>query len=183
MSIFKFYEVDKDYVDFLKQVENKIPNISYERNDKFLCGILFSINGMNYYAPISSFNQQQRTNILIKNEEGKILSSIRLSFMFPVPDHFATVKDFKKEVPAYKRLLMEELEFCNKNAEKIISKAQYIYDSVVNGPNDLMQKNCCDFIKLEKQYLAFCSIHNIPIPAKAHRGTTQAEEDEYDMEI
>ncbi|MEG2450017.1 MAG: type III toxin-antitoxin system ToxN/AbiQ family toxin, partial [Eubacterium sp.] len=91
-----------------------------------------------------SFNKQQRTNILIKNRSGKTLSSIRLSFMFPVPDHLVTVKNFSLEDPYYKRLLLEELNFCNKNADKIISKAKYIYDSVTSGNNLMIAKNCCD---------------------------------------
>ena len=66
MGQFKFYEVDKLYVNFLQKHESKIPNISYANNDKFICGILFSVNDIDYYSPISSFNKQQKTNILIK---------------------------------------------------------------------------------------------------------------------
>lgn len=39
MSQFKFYEVDKEYVKFLQRHEGKIPNISYDTNDKFVCGV------------------------------------------------------------------------------------------------------------------------------------------------
>lgn len=127
MEKLKFYEVDKTYVAYLKRFDSKIPNISYDKHDKFICGVLLNINEMNYYAPISSFNRQQRTNILIKNRKGEVTSSIRLSFMFPVPDDQVKVLDFSKEEGFYKYLLMEENAFCNRHADEIRSKAEYIY--------------------------------------------------------
>lgn len=156
MSQFKFYEVDKEYVKFLQRHEGKIPNISYDTNDKFVCGVLFDINGMKYFAPISSFTKQQKTNVLIKSASGKIISSVRLSFMFPIPEQLVRVKDFSKEEYRYKRLLMEELDFCNKNSHKIVKKALYIYQTVKNGSDALLKKICCDFDRLESvfsQYL------------------------------
>lgn len=154
MEKLKFYEVDKAYVSFLKKVDSKIPNIAYDKHDKFICGVLLNIDGMNYYAPISSFNRQQRTNILIKNGKGKVTSSIRLSFMFPVPNDQIRMMDFSKEEGFYKYLLMEELEFCNRHADEIRDKAEYIYRSVLRG-DELMKTNCCDFKKLEMAYAQF----------------------------
>lgn len=151
----KFYEVDKDYIRYLKGYEGKIPNIAYDHHDKFICGILFTINGMNYYAPISSFTKRQRTNVLIKNGKGKVTSSIRLSFMFPVPPDKVAVKDFAKEAPAYRRLLMEEAKYCNRHMAEIIDKAQYIYEAVTEKHNQMMCENCCDFKTLEKAYAIF----------------------------
>lgn len=155
MSQFKFYEVDKEYVKFLQRHEGKIPNISYDTNDKFVCGVLFDINGMKYFAPISSFTKQQKTNVLIKSSSGKIISSVRLSFMFPIPDQLVRVKDFSKEEYRYKRLLMEELDFCNKNSHKIVKKALYIYQTVKDGSDALLKKNCCDFDRLESVYTQY----------------------------
>ncbi|WP_052335672.1 type III toxin-antitoxin system ToxN/AbiQ family toxin [Faecalispora jeddahensis] len=155
MSQFKFYEVDKEYVKFLQKYEGKIPNISYDTNDKFVCGVLFVINGMKYFAPISSFTKQQKTNVLIKSASGKIISSVRLSFMFPIPDQLVRVKDFSKEEYRYRRLLMEELDFCNKNSHKIVKKALYIYQTVKDGSDALLKKNCCDFDRLESVYTQY----------------------------
>ena len=119
MPTLKFYEVNKSYVDFLRQYDSKIPNIAYSgRNDKFICGTLFEINGRQYFAPISSFTKQQKTNILIKNNDGRTTSSIRMSFMFPAPMDQLQIKDFSKEDPSYRRLLEEEYRFCRRNAEK-----------------------------------------------------------------
>lgn len=171
MSQFKFYEVDKEYVKFLQKYEGKIPNISYDTNDKFVCGVLFVINGMKYFAPISSFTKQQKTNVLIKSASGKIISSVRLSFMFPIPDQLVRVKDFSKEEYRYKRLLMEELDFCNKNSHKIIKKALYIYQTVKDGSDALLKKNCCDFDRLESVYTQYLqklnSIEEQPVESES----------------
>ena len=51
-----FYEVNVDYVKYLKQFDSRIPNVEYQNRNKFLCGTLFKINGLNYFAPVSSFN-------------------------------------------------------------------------------------------------------------------------------
>ena len=35
---------------------------------------------------------------------------------------------------------MDELKFCNKNYDKIVSKAKYIYNTVVNNSDEIMRK-------------------------------------------
>ena len=148
-----FFEVDKSYIRFLKRYENKIPNISYDAHDKFMLGVLFEISGMKYYAPISSFKKQQRTNFLIKDagEGNKVLGSIRLSFMFPVPDGVVWKKDFSKESASYRFLLMKENSFCNAHADEIIDKAQYIYKTVQENSDKIIVQNSCNFPLLEKK--------------------------------
>lgn len=42
-----FYDVDLDYINFLKQYDTQIPNISYTSRNKFVCGIVLNINGIN----------------------------------------------------------------------------------------------------------------------------------------
>lgn len=148
----KFYDVDRDYVAFLKEYESKVPNISYAAHDKFICGVVLEIDGRKYYAPISSFSKPQRTNFLLKNSVGRVTSSIRLSFMFPVPDDKITLKNFSLEEPPYRRLLMDEYKYCNVHEAKIVEKARYVHKSVTQDKNPLMVKNCCDFDKLEAAY-------------------------------
>lgn len=154
MDKLHFFEVDKNYISYLKKFENRIPNISYETNDKFVCGIVLKINDHNYYAPISSFNKQQRTNMLIHNEQNNPISSIRFSYMFPAPPGTIAIKDFSKLDYGYKRLLMTELNYCNKNIEAILSKAKYVYNIGINRNHPLAQ-NCCNFNLLEAKSLEF----------------------------
>ena len=90
----KFYEVDSEYINYLKMnVDNKIPNIEYDKHKKFFCGIVLTINNFNYFAPVPSYNKKAHTVFLImdkdrKTKELKPISSLRFSFMFPCPIEF-----------------------------------------------------------------------------------------------
>ena len=79
-----FYDVNIDYIEYLKQFDPKVPNIVYDSHQKFLCGVIFKINGMKYYVPVSSFNREVQSNYLIQ-VGGIPVGSLRFSFMFPVP--------------------------------------------------------------------------------------------------
>jgi protein AbiQ len=148
-----FYEVSADYISYLLRFDSKVPRVDYSatsKHDKFLCGIVLSVNGHDYFAPISSFTTPQRTNMIIKNEEGKTLSSIRFSFMIPVPPNVVVAKRIKDEPsPTYRRLLDWELNFCQRNSKAIYRLAKLVYNTVVNNKDPIMVKNCCDFKKLE----------------------------------
>lgn len=119
-----FYEVNVDYVKYLKQFDSRIPNVEYQNRNKFLCGTLFKINGLNYFAPVSSFNIKQSSNYVI--EVGNVpVGSVRYSFMFPVPDAEIKQKVINNESDyQYRFLLRQELKYCNKNREVIQSKAK-----------------------------------------------------------
>ena len=153
MADLKFYEVSAAYIDYLLTFDKRVPHVNYSAagsHDKFLCGIVLSINNFDYFAPISSFVTPQRTNVLIKNAKGRVLSSIRLSFMIPIPPGVATLKDIDAEPSqSYKFLLFDELRFCNRNADYIRQRAKYVYEGVTVKKIPLMVKNCCDFKKLE----------------------------------
>lgn len=144
----RFYEVSPKYIEYLKQFDYKIPNIVYEDREKFLAGVLFTINGLSYFAPVSSFNKQQKTNFLI-NAGNYPVGSIRLSFMFPVPDAAVRLKDFSNEKPDYQKLVQLEYRYCNKNRYAIRSKAKDIYQ--LQKHDSFYQKHCCNFPLLEKK--------------------------------
>ena len=157
-----FYEVDAKYISYLLGFDSKVPKVDYSAvsgHDKFLCGIVLSINGHDYFAPISSFTTPQRTNMIIKNEQGKAISSIRFSFMIPIPPNVVSVKRIKDEPsPEYRRLLNYELRFCQRNANTIFRLAKYVYNTVVGNNDPIMVKNCCDFKKLESACAEYAKI-------------------------
>ena len=148
-----FFEINADYISYLLRYDSKVPRVDYSatsKHDKFLCGIVLSVQGHDYFAPISSFTTPQRTNMIIKNEKGKALASIRFSFMIPVPPSVVTVKKIKDEpLPKYRRLLDWELNYCQKNSKTIYRLAKFVYTNVVENKDPIMVKNCCDFKKLE----------------------------------
>lgn len=159
MGDIKFYDVTKEYISYLKNWDTKIPNINYNKHDKFICGVVLKINEFNYYAPISSFTKSQKSNFVINNETGVAISSIRFSFMFPAPQDVLSIKDFNKEESYYKYLLMQEYKYCNLNKNSIYEKAESVYKRSVSGYDKFMEKNCCDFRLLENK----CSEYKIQV--------------------
>lgn len=156
----KFYEVDSDYIKFLKEKGDKrIPNIDYTKHKKFFCGVVLSINGFNYFAPVSSYNKKAHTVFLIKDKdletkELKPISSLRLSFMFPCPIECLSQKDFSKEEEKYRNLLRKELNYCNKNINKIRKLANETYKLGIKEESR-KRYNICDFKKLEDECVEF----------------------------
>ena len=158
-KLLDFYEVDAEYIAYLLKFDKRVPYVDYSEKsnyDKFLCGIVLSINGHDYFAPVSSFKKPQRTNFIIQNEQGEAVSSIRFSFMVPVPSSVITAKIIKDvPSPEYRRLLNEELRFCQANSNVIRRTAKNVYNTVTGNKDPMMVKNCCDFKKLEEACAAY----------------------------
>ena len=148
-----FFEVAGAYIAYLQNIDKRVPKIDYSAvglHDKFLCGIVLNVNGHDYFAPISSFKIPQRTNIIIKDDNGAYVASIRFSFMIPVPSDVVSLKRIADEASSqYRMLLNMELRFCRRNANAIYSRARFVYDAVTMKKDPLMLKNCCDFKSLE----------------------------------
>jgi protein AbiQ len=148
-----FYQIDANYIGYLLKFDNRVPMVDYSEagaHNKFLCGVVLNVNNHDYFAPISSFKTPQRTNIIIKDDNGKDVASIRFSFMIPIPPGVASVKRITEEPSSKYRIpLNMELQFCRKNANAIYSKARFVYESVIIKKDPLMVKNCCDFKILE----------------------------------
>ena len=154
MDKLKFYEINTNYIQYLKKYDHRVPNIDYKEHNKFLCGVVLDVNGNKYYAPVSSFCKEQQTNFIIKNNKGKSIASLRLSFMLPVPDRVLTIKNFKDEDYKYRRLLMEELKYCNDNLKAILIKANKVYRIAANERHPL-NLCCCNFKLLEQKCLEY----------------------------
>ena len=148
-----FYQVDAAYIAYLLKYDSRVPKVDYSAvnaHEKFLCGIVLKVLGHDYFAPISSFRTPQRTNIIVKDVNGKDVASIRFSFMIPVPPDAITVKRISDEPSAkYRNLLNMELQYCRRNAKAIYSRAKFVYEAVTIKKDPLMVKNCCDFSTLE----------------------------------
>ena len=79
-----FYDVDPEYAEYLRKFDNKIPNIVYDNNRKFVCGITLTVDNCNFFAPISSNTKPQKTCLLISDTTGHVLSSLVLCSLFQI---------------------------------------------------------------------------------------------------
>lgn len=152
-----FYNVDIDYTDYLRRFDTRIPHIKYGDKDKFVCGVVLSINGCDYFAPVSSKTNKSQMSIMILDKDGKELSSIKLNYMFPAPQSVVSrieISDVRKSDPSYANLLQKEYEFCKANESSIIAKAQKVY-AISCNPNHFLHGACCDFKMLEEKSKAY----------------------------
>lgn len=98
--------------------QNKQPGQSNER--KYI-GIVLIVNGMNYFAPLSSFKakHEKMKNGLDFIKVGNY-AVININNMFPVPDGEYTYVDIPKvKNPQYKKLLTTEYRIIRKLQDKI----------------------------------------------------------------
>lgn len=190
-SLLKFYDIDKDYVDYLQSEERKVrgftrvPNMRYDTNreQKFLCGIVLEINQMAYYVPVTSYKKKQNDNIIIEIPEDKnpIKGSLRFNYMIPVPKQFVSLKNFNKEKPQQVLLIKKEYNFVRKNEDKILKKALSTYNKVIKGKNHFLIKNSCDFKLLEekcREYIRTQSKENAEINSSSLASSAAPSDDE-----
>lgn len=153
VHMIQFFDIDDKYATYLRSFDQQVPYITYAGNNKFVCGIVLSINGCDYFAPISSQTKKQQTNMLIYDKHGNTISSIKFSYMLPVPASAVTRKDFsliKATDPSYADLLLEEYSYCKRHESTILEKAKKIY-AIGCNPSHILNYTCCKFQLLEEK--------------------------------
>lgn len=154
----RFYDIDENYIQFLKTIDRQVPDVKYDSNNKFVCGVVLNINGIKYYAPVSHKTDKQQTNLQIFDNSVPI-STIRFSFMIPAFDEVLTYKNFKdiaKTDSAYASLLHAEYSYCSYHINDIKDKVLAVYRIGCNKKHRL-NYTCCDFKKLEEHYMEYKS--------------------------
>ncbi len=159
MDNIKLYEISPAYIKYL------IPHAPHlfqnkqagQHNERKYIGVVLTVNGMDYFAPLSSFKEKHH-----RMQEGldfikiKRYAVINLNNMFPVPDgEYSYVDISKQRDPKYKALLLAEYRYIKSIQERIRKNAKTVYQLKINGPASPLTKRCNDFSKLEalcKQY-------------------------------
>ena len=169
-----FYNVDLEYIDYLKQYETsvrgftRVPNVNYRSgNNKFFYGTVLNINRIDYFVPISSKQHNRQDDIQIKPKNDKYCNeyaTLRFAYMLPIPHKCINMLNINGITNNTRReRIRKELAFCNKYRDKIKKQAQNTYYRITNKVNDRLVHNSCDFKLLEQAYIDFCNEHNIPI--------------------
>ena len=157
-----FYEVTTEYCNYLRKNDHRVPyNMDEKRNRPFV-GIVFTIGELKYFAPLSSPKpkhknmKEQIDFIKIKNG---IWGAINLNNMIPVVmDELRKIElhiseEDSEDTINYKKLLANQLTWCNSNREKIVKQASKLYNLINSGnaTHNLLNR-CCNFKKLEISY-------------------------------
>ena len=131
-----FITLTSNYLKYSGIYENKV---SLKSNRPFI-GIVFKVNNKEYFAPLSSpkeKHKRMKTNIdFFKIDKGN-LGIINFNNMIPVInndlcrnklDLEMLSKSLNTDDIKYFRLLKNQLEYCEKNKNIILAKAEKIYN-------------------------------------------------------
>ena len=150
--------INRNYLDYLNQFDNKVPqeytNINAKKRPYI--GIAFKINSLLYFIPLSSkktkfFRLNNRIDFF-KLDNGN-LGAFNFNNMIPVKEKVILLFDVDNETDIkYKNLILKQLRYINRRANKIKRKAFRLYDKYINNKLDLNTKNrCCNFTLLEQK--------------------------------
>lgn len=161
-----FFRVDSVYCDFLRAVDSRVPYTMNHKSTRPFIGIVLSVNGFQYYVPLTSPKPKHlgmRNTIDFLKINNGVLGAINFNNMIPVipeclsPVYLNIMPGDSQSDAAYKRLLGNQLTWCNSHKTQIEKQARNLYSMIVNNkaPKSLV-KRCCDFSKIEirsKQYI------------------------------
>lgn len=147
----KIYRVDDRYLDYLRNIDNRVPHNKDSGKVRPFVGVLHFINGREYIAPLSSQLAKGRTDFKIMLED-KHKATVRFAYMFPVSKKVLKEIDFTAERlldADYTALLLKEINYINMNNQRVYKIANDTYMFNVTKAHNY-DKFCCDFLKLEE---------------------------------
>jgi len=160
------YSVSDKYINYLRKFDSKIYDNKEEKrvHDRKYLGVVLTINGFNYYVPMSSpkmtdyidadcktIRKDAKTIIRMK-EEGRLYGTLRISNMIPVPITELELYNIKEEIDLkYKELVLGELRFINHNSNKIINYARIVYNQKCKKIDIEYLRNTVNFKILEEK--------------------------------
>jgi protein AbiQ len=153
MGTFRFYHIEENYIRYLRTID---PRVQYNKGEhRPYIGIVLSLNGMEYYVPLES-PKPNHVNIksggpVLKLDDGK-LGIMGFNNMIPVlPGSLLPFDILAIEDEKYKMLLLNQLRYCEKHRDVILTRAQSVYRKTVDKKIPFYAKDCCDFRKLERR--------------------------------
>lgn len=176
----RLYTIDMKYVRNLAKADDNVMSVSPQSGKSIrpFVGIIVLVNGKKYCIPLTSpkkkFEQKKNSVDFMRITDSasmngsasvKVIGALNINNMLPITDCLLTPIDLKirpnddGKTCSYKELMKNQLSFCQQNQNKIVKRANRLYDIVVNYPesNRNLVKRCCDFKKLEivlEKYIA-----------------------------
>lgn len=156
MDSLELYEIAPQYIAYLSTFETHLfrnKKIHQNFSRKYV-GIIFSINGFDYFAPLSSFKEKhKRLSETVDFIKIGSYAVINLNNMFPAPKEQCTKIDIAKlNNVHYKSLVRAEYRIIRQKTELIISNARSVYDHKwLNDGKSKLSRRCNDFRLLEEK--------------------------------
>ncbi len=131
--------LNSNYCDYLRQFDNKVPYNYNEKELRPFIGVLFRIDNLMYFAPLSSpkakhLKLKSKLDFL-KIDNGK-LGAINFNNMLPVTNKNIINIDLNKKYltkteEKYVKLLSEQIFWLNRNSEKVYVDAKNFMISIL----------------------------------------------------
>lgn len=158
----KMYYIDDNYIDYLRYYDDRVP-YNKDSNRPYV-GIVYTYNGNNYFAPMSSPKSKHikisdKAVDAFKIDNGN-LGIVNLNNMIPIPiealtDVFST--DIEEK---YKALLENQLTYINNHKSILLKKVSQLQKRYRDGhlPQGVAER-CCNFVLLENKCREYTELH------------------------
>ena len=157
------YRIDMKYIRNLHNADNRVSSVSPQigKQHRIYIGIVVVCNSRKYLIPLSHpVDKHKKMNPRadfdkITDRHGKLLGVLNYNLMIPVSEQQLIKVDLKANKKDsigekhYKQLCIDELNWCRKNADTIIHKANCLYKLCMSESNYKGKDRCLDFPKLE----------------------------------
>jgi protein AbiQ len=156
----KLVRVNSDYCDYLRKFDYRVSYNKAEKKLRPFIGILFKINKIEYFAPLSS---PKKKHLRMKNkidfyklDNGK-LGAVNFNNMIPVnPDNYEIIHLRNEKLTVsekkYQELLIDQLTWLNEHYYQVKSKSFKLYNMYVKGKlSKNINDRCCNFKLLEEK--------------------------------
>lgn len=157
------YLIDMKYIRNLARADDHVMSVSPQKGKQTrpFVGIVIVCGTQKYCIPLSSpkpkhssmKNDVDFTKIM---DEEKLIGVLNFNNMIPVDESCViplNLRITEKDDAAarnYKRMAIKQLNWCRRNQEAIIKKANKLYTMVQSEiAGGVLKKRCCDFKKLE----------------------------------
>lgn len=164
MKKMKLVKIDHHYCDYLRRFDSRVSYNAGQKELRPFIGILFTINNVEYFAPLSSpknkHSKIKNTLDIFKINEGK-LGVINYNNMIPVNKSNYEVFDLNKQADSAteeKRLILmrKQMRFITANQKEILKNSLLLYK--LYKQNNLpirIKSRCCNFILLEEKCMEY----------------------------
>ena len=152
------------YIRNLHNADDKVFSVSPQtgKSNRPFIGIILICEDKYYCVPLSSPKEKHKRMkndvdfMKITDSDGKLIGVLDFNNMIPVREDLVQKIDIKirasdsYETIRYKNLIIDQLNFCRKNQDMIISRANKLY-RIINKKNVSvsLKKRCLKFKKLE----------------------------------
>ena len=155
-----FCHVCDEYLKKLHAVDSKVSLEHDDGKKRPFLGIVFSLQGLSYYAPLSSPKPRHERisdkaldcfKIWERKDPKNIkqYGVINLNNMIPVDEKYIIAFDIDSiDDNGYKSLLRNQYQIIRKNEEKILKQARRLRTEYEKQP--ALQQRCCNFPALEE---------------------------------